>query len=80
MTKYREKSVADLAWGRIRREVLYRINLAKAHWGDEMANRILPKLQAQFEESLSRGVVLELESGTVSWIDTELAIEAPDEV
>lgn len=61
MPKYTEKSEADLAWNRIRREVTYKINLAAAHWREQKMNELLPLVQAKFEESLAAGQVLELE-------------------
>jgi hypothetical protein len=55
--------------------VQYRINLAAANWRMEKQNEILPRLQEQFEQSLGEGVILELDSGDVSWIQDELSVE-----
>lgn len=76
MAKYVEKSEADLAWNRIRREVQAKINVAAAHWREQKQNELLPLVQARFEEELSNGTLLELEptEGTAEeWLN---ALEA----
>jgi hypothetical protein len=73
LAKYVEKSEADLAWNRIRREVQYKINLAAAHWREQKQNELLPLVQARFEESLAEGTLLELESSDAEsedWLTT----------
>jgi len=68
-----EKTEADLAWDRMRREVEYKLNLASAHWKAEMKNRILPALQEEFETQLNQGIILALEETTgkpaLTWIN-----------
>lgn len=61
VAKYVEKSEADLAWNRIRREVTNKITVAAAHWKEQKQNELLPLVQAKFEEALANGTLLELE-------------------
>jgi len=39
-------------------------------------NEILPRLQEEFEDALNRGDVLELEPGSLKWLDDAL-LDAP---
>jgi hypothetical protein len=49
--------------------VQYRINLEAAHWRARKLNEILPAVQDKFEQSLSAGVLLELETGFGDTLD-----------
>ena len=49
--------------------MMYEVNLAKAHWGAQKLNEILPPLQARFEASLNQGVLLELENGDQGYLE-----------
>lgn len=75
IAKYVEKTQPELAWDNIRREVQYRCQLAATTWRLNKLNEILPKIQAEFEEALARGVVLELQSADTSWLK-DLLVEA----
>ncbi len=63
MARYSEKNEADLAWEEIRRAVTYRANLAAANAKSRFLNEILPRLQGEFEKSLSEGTLLQLSDG-----------------
>lgn len=68
-----EKTEADLAWGEIRREVEYRLNLESAHRKMRLKNEILPVLQEKFEAALTQGKVLtfsQIVQGAEEWIDS----------
>jgi hypothetical protein len=45
------------------------VNLAAANWRDETLNQVLPRVQDEFEASLNKGVLLELETGAKGFIE-----------
>jgi len=53
--------------------VQYKANLAAAHWKMRQLNRILPRLQDEFEAALNNGRLLQLEAGATSWVEDILA-------
>lgn len=71
-----ERTEADLAWDEIRREVMYRINLAAANWRMRKMNEVLPELQEQFEDALNRGQILSLEPGSMGELTEAAFAEA----
>ncbi len=71
IARYTEQTEADLAWGEIRREVEYRLNLAAAHAKMRKKNELLPALQEQFENALNQGKLLSFEQlvkGAGEWL------------
>lgn len=73
-----EKTEADIAWDEIRREITYRYNFAAATWKARELNKVLPRLQEQFEEALNNGTILRLDdSSNTSWLKDMLEIGAP---
>jgi hypothetical protein len=72
VARYSQKNEADLAWNRIRREVVAKVHLAAANWKEEKLNEILPRLQDEFEKSLIGGEILEIEASHETWVDEVL--------
>jgi hypothetical protein len=62
----------------MRREVEYRLNLQCAHWKATQKNEILPALQTRFEQALSQGVLLELETGAGDLVEEFLGAALAD--
>lgn len=75
IARYSEKTEADLAWDDIRVTVQYLANLHAARAKARALNRILPKLQDQFEQSLSAGPMLALGPGHIDQIKEILTEE-----
>lgn len=62
MARYRTKDEIDLTWNRIRRRATRELDTQIADVREELLNRLLSKLWADYQEAISSGKTLELDS------------------
>lgn len=68
MARYREKSLEDLRWNRIRRRITLELDRQLRDWRDEALNILLSGAWDQYVKALGEGKVLELESHYETWV------------
>lgn len=62
MARYRTKDEIDLTWNRIRRRATRELDTQIGDVREELLNRLLTKLWADYQEAIATGKTLELDS------------------